>query len=115
MEISTQAGTTTTNIIGDVPGYDDPVWFHPGGIANIFALSKIIKKYRVTYDIHEGNKFVVHKPDGSTRVFKQSYHGLFYLDTAADDHETALFTTVAQNKTNYTSIAYSCAQAARNL
>jgi hypothetical protein len=37
----------------------------------------------VTYDSHEGNRFIVHKPDGGSRTFEESERGLYYLDTAA--------------------------------
>ena len=61
MTLSTQAGSTRTNLMGDMTGYNEPVWFHPGGIANIFAISKMIKKFRVTYDSENVNDFRVHK------------------------------------------------------
>jgi hypothetical protein len=54
--------------MADVPGYYRPVWFHPGGIANILSLVNMIAKYRVTYNSHSGdspNQFCVHKKDGS--------------------------------------------------
>jgi len=64
-----------TNIIGDLPGYSI-VWFHRNGIANILSLANVKNKHKVTYDSSNGNPFVVHKQDGSTRIFKQSSHGL---------------------------------------
>jgi hypothetical protein len=75
MQLATQAGSTTTNWMADVPGYYRPVWFHPGGIANILSLVNMIAKYHVTYDSRSGdnpNEFCVHKDNGSTRRFKQS-------------------------------------------
>jgi hypothetical protein len=42
MQLATQAGSTTTNWMADVPGYYRPVWFHPGGIANILCLVNMI-------------------------------------------------------------------------
>jgi hypothetical protein len=50
MQLSSQAGSTTTNWMADVPGYYRPVWFHPGGIANILSLVNMIAGYHVTYD-----------------------------------------------------------------
>jgi hypothetical protein len=78
MPLSTQAGSTTTNWMADVPGYYRPVWFHPGGIANILSLVHIKAKYRVTYDSRGGdnpNEFCVHKENGDQRKFKQSDEG----------------------------------------
>jgi hypothetical protein len=85
MQLATQAGSTTTNWMVDVPGYHWPVWFHPGRIANILSMVNMNAKYRVTYDSHEGkypNQFCVHKADGGIRKFQQSRRGLYYLDMA---------------------------------
>ena len=46
MELATQAGSTTTNMVGDLPGYGT-VWFHPKGIANILALVNVKKNHKV--------------------------------------------------------------------
>jgi hypothetical protein len=93
MQLATQARSTTTNWIADVPGYYGPVWFHPGGIANILSLVNMIAKYHVTYDSHGGdipNQFCVHKQDGTQQKFQQSKRGLYYLDTAATENHTVL-------------------------
>ena len=42
------------------------------------------KGYRVTYYSHEVNRFSVHKPDGSMRVFSQSSRGLYYMEDTAE-------------------------------
>jgi hypothetical protein len=102
MQLSTQAGSTTTNWMADVPGYYRPIWFHPGGIANILSLVNMIAKYHVTYDSRNGdspNQSCVHKADGQQRKFKQSRRGLFYLDTAETENHTVLaVNTVEHNK-----------------
>jgi hypothetical protein len=54
MQLATQAGSTTANWMADVPGYHRPVWFHPGGIANILSMVNMIAKNHVTYDSHAG-------------------------------------------------------------
>ncbi len=94
MQLSTQAGWTMTNWMGaDVPGYYRPVWFHPGGIANILSLVNMIAKYHVTYDSHASdshNEFFVHKEDGGAQQFQQSRRGLYYLDTAKTENHTVL-------------------------
>ena len=35
------AGVTHTNKFGDLPGYSDPVWYNPKGIANILSLGLV--------------------------------------------------------------------------
>jgi hypothetical protein len=72
MQLSTQAGTTTTNWMADVPGYYCPLWFHPNGIANILSLINVKAKYHVTYDSRNGdspNEFCVHKENGNQQRF----------------------------------------------
>jgi hypothetical protein len=114
MQLATQAGSTTTNWMADAPGYHRPVWFHPGGIANILSMVNMIAKYRITYDSHEGkypNQFCVHKADGGIHKFQQSRRGLYYLDTATTENHTVLaITTVEANKSRYTERDYSRAQ-----
>ena len=94
------------------------MWFHPDGIANILSLSRVKTKYRITFDSDENNKFIVPKPDGSTRNFKESSSGLYYHDTSMAvtgvvETGMALVTTVADNASNYTHANYSLALLAR--
>ena len=49
LAIFSTGGQTTTDLQGDLLGYGT-VWFHPCGIANILSLSKLVYKYRVSYD-----------------------------------------------------------------
>lgn len=71
MQIRCNAGITHTNFIDDLPGYSE-VWYHKNGIANTLSLANVKNKHKVTYDSSNGNQFMVHKSDGSTRIFKQS-------------------------------------------
>jgi hypothetical protein len=71
MDIHCNAGVTSTNLQGELPGYGT-VCFHKDGIANILSLSKTAAKHRVTYGSVDGNEFRVHKDNGTTRVFRQS-------------------------------------------
>jgi hypothetical protein len=108
MDIHNNAGVTSTNIIGDLPGYG-PVWYHPNGIANILSLSRVKQKCRVTFDSQDGNAFTVH----STRTFQQSNRGLYYMETKLTG--TLLVHTVADNKSKYTNRDYSRAVLARQI
>ena len=57
------------------------MWIHTDGIANIFSLKNMTKRFKVTYDSEEG-EFHVHTP---TRImcFVCSKVGLHYYDIAA--------------------------------
>ena len=117
MYIHCTVGVTRTNLVGELPGYGT-VWFHPDGIANILSLSRVKTKYQITFNSDENNEFIVHKPDGSTRNFKESSHGLYYHDTSTAVTGVAetgmvLVTTVADNACNYTHADYSRALLAR--
>ena len=101
-------------MVGDLCRYGT-VWYHPNGIANILSLSRVKKNgCEVTYNSSDKNEFHVLKLDGKTRVFKESEHGLFYMDTSTKQ-EVTLVNTVADNKAKYTSRDYSCALMARNI
>ena len=104
MDIHCTAGVTSTNLVGELNGYG-PVWYHAGGIANILSLSQVCSKgYKVTFSSEYDNQFVVTKSDGSTRTFKQSPRGLYYLETqtASMMHDESIFiTTVADKVSNY--------------
>ena len=116
MDIHCNAGVASTNLIGDLPGYGT-VWYHPQGIANILSLTKVASRdgYRVTFDSNGGNQFLVHKPDGSVRTFKQSPRGLYFMDTNATEQSVTLLQTVADKKSNYTNALYSRAVLARSI
>jgi hypothetical protein len=114
IDIHCNAGVTSTNLQGELPGYGT-VWYHKDGIANILSLSKAAARHHVTYDIVDRNKFRVHKDDGTRRVFEQSGRGLFSMDTQSGDTGTTLVNTVAENKSRYTNRDYSRAELARRL
>ena len=120
MFIHCTAGVAKTNLVRDLPGYGT-VWYHPDGIANIPFLSKVKEKYRVTFDSDVNNQFIVHRPDGTQRVFQQSSRGLYFLDTSLTpqplngNRGTVLVTTVADNANNFSNADYSQAVLARRI
>ncbi len=112
MRIKCNAGTTVTNLKGDLPGYG-PVWYNPEGIANILSLARVGDKYRITYDSGADAGFKIHKEDGTTRLFRRSRTGLFYVDT--DEQGVVLVNTVEGIARNFTKREVVRAQAARKL
>ena len=71
-------GLKHTKTIGYLPGYYDPVWYNPKGIANILSLGLVQKNYPVTYNSRDRNEFVIHSPQRPT--FKMTKADLFYHD-----------------------------------
>lgn len=117
MRIHCNAGVARTNQVGELPGYG-MVWYHPDGIANILSLRNVKRHYRITYDSETDNCFVVHKMNGTNRIFRESDRGLYFYDAAegADYNTgTVLVETVAANKSKYTQRDYSHAVLARKL
>lgn len=90
------------------------VWYCPNGIANTLSMAKIRERCRVTFDSRSGNKFLVHKGDGTVQSFRQAKRGLYYLDTAAEVASSFL-STVAENKAKCNEQDYSCAVLARRI
>jgi hypothetical protein len=112
--ISCNAGVVGTNMIGDLPGYPTPVWYHPQGIANILSLSRVSQHCRVQYDSEESvASFHVTKPDGTVLDFKPSVSGLHYCDSC--DYGTMLINTVAEKRSKYTRRAFEQAALARRI
>jgi hypothetical protein len=87
LTIHTQAGKAITKLKGKVPGYGE-VWYCPDGIANILSLVHVINTRLVRFDSFNRNQFEVTKDDGSTMIFKQSEHGIYYYDTKASRDST---------------------------
>jgi len=114
MNIHCTAGMTSTDLIADLPGYGT-VWFHPKGIANILSLSRVKERHKVTYDSTDGNAFLVHRPDGTTRRFEESDHGLYFSNAGITGSGTILVSMVETNRSNYSDEAYSRALAARQI
>ena len=122
MRVRCNAGWSVTNMIGRLPGYPGEIWYNPDGIANILSLADAEKYYHVTYDSRQDKAFVVQKPDGTERRFKQTASGLYYFDTGPPmaeqeqhEHATTLLSTVADKKSNYTTRAYDQAMLARKI
>jgi len=80
IKIHCNAGTSTTNMVGDLAGYGT-VWSHRLGIANILYLAKVKGEYEVRFDLAARNWFEVEKKDRSGRkmVFNHSQNGLYFL------------------------------------
>jgi hypothetical protein len=112
--ISCNAGMAETKIIGDLPGYRTPMWYHPEGIANILSLHRVSKYCRVEYNSSEdGASFHVPKQDGTGLHFQPSLSGLHFCDS--HEYGTALISTVADKKNQYTARVYKQAALARRL
>ena len=64
------------------------VWYIPEGIANIFLMNELEKKYCFTYDSWEGY-YVVHTQDGPVKFYKDE-NGLPYINLEDSEEDAAM-------------------------
>ena len=124
LEMATNGGTTMSNKVAQVPGFGQ-VWFNENAIANIFGLSDLKKKYRVTYDSSKEDAFLVHENGKIILKFECSEDGLYiyevpkrYRDGLVKDKSKGknnMVSTVAENRKGYTLRQYERAKKARAL
>ena len=80
MKIACQSGTSTTNLVGDLDGFPEPLWFTPDGMANILSLASVRKYFDVKYKVEGSSaKFVV-RMSSREITFRESHDGLYYHD-----------------------------------
>lgn len=94
MVIRCNAGTSRTDMVGELQGFPGEVWYNPDGIANILSLASVKKHCHAPYDSRCVGVFVVTKPDGSIREFRQSHSGLHYLKVGKDTNQDESVTLV---------------------
>jgi hypothetical protein len=115
LELATNARTKTTKQIADVPGFGT-VWYDEGAIANIFGLSDLKKKHRITFDSEKEDAFIVHTDDGDMK-FKCNPKGL-YTFKVSDNYlkmENHLINTVNKNRVGYTQRQFEQSKKVREL
>ena len=76
IKLDTNGGTRKLTLKVDMAGLGE-VNFDHEAIANIFGLSDLKKKYRITYDSEKDDIFHVHVSDGNTIKFRCNNRGLY--------------------------------------
>jgi hypothetical protein len=115
LKLATNAGTRTTKKIANVPGYGT-VWYDKTAIANIYGLSKLKKKNRVTYDSEKEDAFIV-RMNNNTLNFECNPEGL-YTYKVSDEYlkkQSHLINTVKEIRVGYTQRQFEQAKRAREL
>jgi hypothetical protein len=115
LELATIAGTKTTKQIADVPGYGT-VWYDETAIANIFGLSDLKKKHRITFDSEKEDAFIVHMEKGNMKI-KCNPKGLYTFEVSNKylKKESHLIKTVKENRVGYTQRKFEQAKRVREL
>jgi hypothetical protein len=97
LEVSMNGGKLFTNQKAMVPNYDE-VWYNPNAVTNIFSLSKMEKKHRITYDSTKEKAFTVHLPNKEVKFIKSSnvlyYHKPTYNTNLNKDKTTVNHTII---------------------
>ena len=76
LNLTTSAGQTLIKQEADVRNYGR-VWFDRDGIANIFALANMVRRYRVTFDSAQEDAFLVHTKPNITKFVKDPVTNLY--------------------------------------
>ena len=124
LELATNAGIQESNQVADVPGFGT-VWYDDKAIANIFGLSDLKRRYRITYDSKKEDAFIVHMPKKNIK-FKCNPEGLYqynvpksYKDSLEQGQRTKgtsnMIASIAENRKGYTQRQFERAKVARNL
>ena len=109
MRVRCNAGVTTTNLMGWLGDYPNPVWYNPNGVANILSLFLVQRYYWVQYDNEIEDAFHVTMKDGTIIRFKLYRKGLYTYDGhIGKDNEPAwaFINTIADRKEEYTKREY---------
>lgn len=114
MRIICNAGAVLVTQMGTFQGYGE-VWYHPAAIANILSLSNVRRRFRVTFDSSTGNRFVVHRLDGTNRVFLPTEKGLYASQVHDQNDQVVMLSTVKENKKSFTRREVNRAEQARRL
>ena len=103
MRINCNAGSTVTDLIGDLVGFGE-VWFIPNGIANVISLGKVSDFCRVTMDTDIDNAMYIHRRDGGVRRFGRSSDNLYYCDLRDQSGSILTIATVKGNREKYSAL-----------
>ena len=100
LHLQTNAGSKTGHQKARVPDYGE-VWYDKDAIANIFALSNLVNKYRVTFDSEQENAFHVFTKN-EVMKFTTNNQGLYVFKPDYSTATNNLVATVAENMTGFT-------------
>ena len=101
----------TVNKQGWLNGYGK-LWYDDRAMTNILSLNNMKKKFRVSFDSKNGDKFIVHKPEKEV-WFKNSSNGLYYHDTR--NRQISMVNTVKENTLGMTKREIEGAKKAKDL
>ena len=72
------------------------LWYEDKDIANIFSLTNLVNKYRVTYDSHQDDDFTVHASRGISK-FRRNKQGIYVFNPTYTTENSNVVTAVEAN------------------
>ena len=87
-------------MVGDLQGFGNRICYNLTWIFSIISLSKVKERIRVTYDIENGNVFIVHKEN--EYIYFHEYGRRLYSQNSTSNTDCILVTTVTHKKDTYT-------------
>ena len=114
LSVRCTAGVTTTNQMGKLGNFPEPVWYHPNGIANILSFHSIREYYNIKYDNKHSDCFEVGEDQNSIQ-FVPSSKGLYYTQVRDVENGWSMLQTVDEKKSKYTKRALQQADLARRI
>jgi hypothetical protein len=92
------------------------VWYDETAIANIFGLSDLKRKHRITFDSEKEDAFIDHTDKGNMN-FKCNPEGLYTFEVSDKylQKESHLINTVKENRVGYTQRQFEQAKKAQEL
>jgi len=114
LKVCCNAGVRTTNMMGTLGRFPEPVWHDPNAVANILSLHTVKKYYLIVYDSWQDDAFVLTDDVGNQHRFAPTGNGLYTY------HKDALvewmfINTVDHNKLRYSDRAQKDATLARKI
>ena len=116
LHVRCNAGVLSTNQMGYLGTYPEPVWYNPGGVANILSQNNVAQHFRLTMDTQVENSISLHRMNGSPLVFTPTHNGLYCYTLSNEETINgiwAMISTVKGNADKYTKRDYHRAIEAR--
>ena len=79
----------------------DKMWYDDKSIENIFSLTNLVKKYRVTYDSQQDDDFTVHTNIGIIK-FIINKKALYVFNPTYTTANSNVFTTLGKTMVGFT-------------
>ena len=109
LHVHCNAGVLSTNQMGYLGTYPEPVWYNPGGVANILSQNNVAQHFQLTIDTQVENSISLHWVNGNPLVFTLTHNGLYCYTLSNEETINGIWvmiSTVEGNADKYTKREY---------